>query len=89
MRVEQLIRALEAMPLDAPVLMECAEGGAVDVARPRLRRAFLNQCAFDEAGGPHRFDEDGPVQVVHFAPGAAEQLVAGDFAAEEQATFSY
>ncbi|MGH6951651.1 MAG: hypothetical protein ACREH4_12305 [Vitreimonas sp.] len=77
------------MPLDAPVLMECAEGGASDIARPRLRRAFLNQCEFDEAGGPHRFDEDGPVQVVHLAPGATEQLVTGDLATGEQETFSY
>lgn len=89
MRVEHLIRALQAMPLDAPVLMECADGGAADLARPRLRRAFLNQCEFDEAGGPHRFDEEGPVQVVHLAPGAAAQLVAGDLATEEQETFSY
>lgn len=83
MRVEQLIRALQAMPLDAPVLIECAEGGACDIARPRLRRASLHH-AFACDGGPHRFDEDGSVDAVHLGPGPSEPPLVIESAKENE-----
>lgn len=89
MKVEQLIRALQALPLDAPVLIGCAEGGAADIARPRLRRGRLNDNGFDDYGGPHRFDEDGPVEVVEIAPGAGDVLHGADIWRQDSEELSY
>ena len=56
--VAELITDLLKMPMDAPVLVRGYEGGAHDVAEPRLVRAERNHTTDVHYYGPHEVKGD-------------------------------